>query len=144
MSVVRARVKELRGRKGWSGAELGAQLSEIGVPWNRSVVANFESGRRPSVSVQEVMALAYVLDVAPVNLLVPLDARDYRITPDRVVSSTDVWRWWRGEKALPEASTASARTFYAEVPTEEIKRRGHIIPLPTVYEINEARDLGDS
>lgn len=98
MDAVRARVKELRGRKGWSGADLGEQLSKLGVPWNRSVVANFESGRRPAVSVQELLALALVLDVAPVNLLVPLHSEPYQVTPKGTdpQNALDVWSWMRG------------------------------------------------
>ncbi|MGC8919446.1 helix-turn-helix domain-containing protein [Streptomyces sp. PG2] len=144
MDVVRARVKELRGRKGWSGAELGRELDAVGVPWNRSVVANFESGRRPAVSVQELLALALVLDVAPVNLLVPLDSVPYRVTPvnTETQDSVAVWRWMRGEKPLPGTATTSARTFYAEVPAVEIQRRGHIVPLGTAYDSTEAQDLG--
>ncbi|MGC9381520.1 helix-turn-helix domain-containing protein [Streptomyces sp. MH13] len=136
MDVVRARVKELRGRKGWSGAELGAQLDALGVSWNRSVVANFESGRRPAVSVQELLALALVLDVAPVNLLVPLDSMPYRVTLKNTEpqDSVAVWRWMKGEQPLPGTATASARTFYAEVPAAEIERRGHVVPLGTAVE----------
>jgi transcriptional regulator with XRE-family HTH domain len=136
MDVVRARVKELRGRKGWSGTKLGEELDALGVPWNRSVVANFESGRRPAVSVQELLALALVLDVAPVNLLVPLDSEPYQVTPKKTEpqDSVAVWLWMRGEKPLPGTETAAARTFCAEVPAVEIQRRGHVYPLGTAVE----------
>jgi transcriptional regulator with XRE-family HTH domain len=111
-------VKELRGRKGWSGAELGEHLSRLGIPWNRSVVANFESGRRPAVSVQELIALAVVLDVAPVNLLVPLDSEPYRLTSagTEPFSSGEVWRWMRGQQPLTGTSAAGARIYFAEAP----------------------------
>jgi transcriptional regulator with XRE-family HTH domain len=120
MDAVRSRVKELRGRKGWSGAELGERLSALGVPWNRSVVANFESGRRPTVSVQELLALSLLLDVAPVNLLVPLDSEPYRITPQGsdAYSSGDVWQWMRGHQPLPGTSAAGARVYFAEAPVQ--------------------------
>lgn len=142
MDAVRARVKELRGRKGWSGAELGKKLSALGVPWNRSVVANFESGRRPAVSVQELLALAYVLDVAPVNLLVPLDSEPYRITPEGadVHSSGDVWRWIRGEQPLPGATAAGERIYFAEAPTQI--GRGERDPASGLYEWYEKVDKG--
>ena len=41
--------------------------------WTRIVVTKLETGRRQSVSVEELLALAYVLNVAPVHLLVPWD-----------------------------------------------------------------------
>ncbi|MFE1346984.1 hypothetical protein ACFW57_20600, partial [Streptomyces sp. NPDC058757] len=87
-------------------------------PWNRSVVANFESGRRPAVSVQELLALAVALDVAPVNLLVPLDSEPYKVTPTGTEphSSGEVWRWMRGQHPLNGTSPAAARTYFAEAP----------------------------
>ncbi|MEV0209420.1 helix-turn-helix domain-containing protein [Streptomyces sp. NPDC050788] len=144
--TVRARVKELRRRKGLTAAELGEELAKLGVPWNRAIVTNFELGRRPAVSVQEVMALALVLDVAPVNLLVPLDSQPYRVTPEgaHVQGSGDVWRWLRGDRPLPGTQTAGARTFYAEVPAEEIETRGHVVQLGTAHEISTAGKLDES
>jgi transcriptional regulator with XRE-family HTH domain len=144
MDVVRARVKELRGRNGWSGAELGERLSALGVPWNRSVVANFESGRRPAVSVQELLALALVLDVAPINLLVPLYSEPYRVTPEGTdpQNSVDVWSWLRGEQPLPGASAAGTRLYFAEAPTEV--GRGERDPATGLYEWYEKIDKGGS
>lgn len=142
MDAVRARVKELRGRKGWSGADLGEQLSKLGVPWNRSVVANFESGRRPAVSVQELLALALVLDVAPVNLLVPLHSEPYQVTPKGTdpQNALDVWSWMRGERPLPGASEASARLYFAEAP--RWVGRGDREPVTGLYEWYEKVEGG--
>lgn len=140
MDAVRARVKELRGRKGWSGAELGEKLAALGVPWNRSVVANFESGRRPAVSVQELLALAVVLDVAPVNLLVPLDSEPYRVTPAGTEphSSGEVWRWMRGQQPLEGTSAAGARVYFAETPA--LVGRGERDTATGLYEWYERSD----
>ncbi|WP_420035078.1 helix-turn-helix domain-containing protein [Streptomyces sp. cg28] len=127
MEVLRARVKELRGRNGWSGADLGERLAELGVPWNRSVVANFESGRRPAVSVVEWLALAQVLNVAPVHLLVAPDASDgepYRVTPDLVAPAQDVRAWIRGQYPISSDNLAQ---FHREAPSEEW---GWITPRP--------------
>lgn len=121
-STVRARVKQLRRRKGYTAAQLGERLAELGVPWNRSVVANFESGRRPAVSVHELLALALVLDVAPVNLLVPLADEPYQLAPDRTEGADAVRAWVRGEQPLPGAPPESVRTFYAEVPLADLQR----------------------
>ncbi|QQM42827.1 helix-turn-helix domain-containing protein [Streptomyces liliifuscus] len=140
MEVVRARVKELRGRKGWSGADLGKELSALGVPWNRSVVANFESGRRPAVSVQELLALALVLDVSPNSLLVPLYSEPYQVTPEGTEpqNSGDVWMWMRGQQPLPGTSAAGTRLYFAEVPTQV--GRGERDPVTGLYEWYEKID----
>lgn len=121
-AVIAGRVRELRRRRGWTAADLGARLTEHGVPWNRSIVANFESGRRPDVSVRELLALAVVLDIAPVNLLVPLGSEPYQVTPDRTESADTVRAWVRGEQPLPGSTPEGARTFYTEVSWADLGR----------------------
>ena len=76
----------------------------MGTPWDRSVVANLENGRRASVSVEELFALAYVLDVAPVNLMVPTDKEPppYAPVSDLVVSAQDAREWVRGRRPIGE------------------------------------------
>jgi len=83
---------------------------------DRSTVANIENGRRQRIGVDELLVLAYVLGVAPVHLLVPLDEQWYHVTPDWVTGSGRVRQWVRG--AHPLLST-DKRTFYAEVPEHE-------------------------
>jgi len=99
VDTLRTRVRELRGRAGLTAAQLADQLTRQGVPWNRSIVANFEAGRRPNVSVTELFALAQVLEVAPLHLLVSPDARAtdrYQVTSTRTATATEVREWVRG------------------------------------------------
>jgi transcriptional regulator with XRE-family HTH domain len=147
VGAIARRVKQLRGRRGWTAADLGAQLKERGVRWDRFTVANLESGKRQNVTVVELLALADALGVAVVNLLVPITDEPYRVTAgdiERVESSDVVREWVRGNKPLPGTDTEGQRTFYAEVAMADIQRRGHIVPLGTAYDTTEARDLGDS
>ncbi len=109
-------MREVRKRKGWSAQQLAAQLAGVGLAWDRSIVANLENGRRSSVSVEELLALAYVLDVAPVHLLVPLEEVHYAVTPQWQTSSGRVRRWVRGEHPLPRTDP---RVFFSEVPQQE-------------------------
>ncbi|NEA78040.1 helix-turn-helix transcriptional regulator [Actinospica acidiphila] len=127
-------MKQLRGHRGWTAAELGKRVSRHGPRWDRSIVANFEAGRRRTVSVDELLALALVFDVAPVNLLVPVTDEQYRASAIRTVNANDVREWVRGTKPLPGTSTEAQRTFYAEVAMADIQRRGHIVPLGTAYD----------
>ena len=81
-AVVRDRVKELRERRGWSAAKLAELCAENEMPnLNRDVIANLESGRRPNVTIDEVLVLALVLDVAPVNLFIPVVNHDFSPIP---------------------------------------------------------------
>ncbi len=117
--TISANVKRLRKRKEWTAKELGDRLSALGVPWDRSIVANLENGRRTTVSVVELLALALVLDVAPVHLLVPADAADsdlYQVAPESTASVGQVRAWIRGMAALPGTD---GRTFWSEVPDHE-------------------------
>jgi transcriptional regulator with XRE-family HTH domain len=113
-ALVGARMRELRDGRGWSAQRLADELAQVGIKWDRSIVANLESGRRASVSVEELLALAYVFGVAPVHLLVPVDERPYPIVPTDEYPTSRVRAWVRGEQSLK-----GERTYDTEVPPDE-------------------------
>jgi transcriptional regulator with XRE-family HTH domain len=119
IAVIAQRVKEVRGRKGWNAAQLGKEVSKHGVRWDRFTVANLENGKRQNVTVQELMALALALGVAPINLLVPLGDEQYEITPSRTEGADTVRAWVRGEVALPGTDEWM---FFAEVSMEDRRK----------------------
>ena len=119
--VIAARVRELRDKRRLTAAQLAERMTEAGVKWDRSVVANLESGRRASVSVEELLALAYVLEVAPVHLIVPVDADGwFAVTPDLSTTNEYARAWIRGSVALPGIDE---RQFFSEVPADEWNRK---------------------
>lgn len=69
------------------------------------MLANIESGRRSYVTVAELLTLAYVLDVAPVHLLVPTEVDEdvsddqYAICPDVFLPIPHAREWVRGNHA---------------------------------------------
>ncbi len=78
-------------------AELARRMQAAGIPWTRLVVTKLETGRRQSVSVEELLALAYVLDVAPVHLMVPWDDEaPCRVTGALTQPAAAVRQWVRG------------------------------------------------
>jgi transcriptional regulator with XRE-family HTH domain len=113
--TVARRVKELRTRHGWSAAQLAERMAESGLPWDRFTVANLERGRRQNVTLDEVLTLAYVLDVAPVHLVVPTSgSAGYLVTP-KFITTPDVARTWiRGQMPLGDP-----RIYYSEAPEDE-------------------------
>jgi transcriptional regulator with XRE-family HTH domain len=119
VATIAQRVKELRGRRGWTAAHLGKELGRHGISWDRFTVANLESGKRQNVTVQELYALALALDVSPTNLLVPLDDRPYQITPTRAENADMVRAWVRGEEPLPGSDE---RTYRAEVSLADMRK----------------------
>jgi hypothetical protein len=87
-------------RPPWSAARLADEMTGVGVPWNRTIVANLEGGRRKSLRVHEVIALAWVLDVdSPLDLIVPELRKDpaYPVTPGTLLNRAAVRAWFRGE-----------------------------------------------
>ncbi len=85
------------------GSALAKKLNELGVPWNRTTVAKFETGQRAAISVQELLALAVALSVPPVWLLV--DPRFGNPVPIADGIEADPWgalMWMTGMQPLAE------------------------------------------
>jgi hypothetical protein len=115
--VVAGQVRHLRHRRGWSASDLAAKMTDAGFPWDRSLVSRLETGARENVTLDEVLALAYVLNVAPVYLFVPSDPRvEYQVVPVCTVGVLTARQWVRGQQPLPGADR---REYIAETPPEE-------------------------
>ncbi|MEV5353283.1 helix-turn-helix domain-containing protein [Streptomyces sp. NPDC052693] len=127
--VIARRVSALRQRKGLNRQQLGEAMTAAGVEWNRFTVSSLESGKRQNVTVVELLALARVLDVAPVNLLVPVeDEQRFRVTPNEVLPAHRVRPWVRGIVPLPGMDP---RIFHTEVPLPELRAwSGEDRPVP--------------
>lgn len=118
MPHVSRRVRELRARKGLSAKQVGERMTErCGVTWDRFTVANLETGRRKNLTVDELLALARVLDVAPVHLLVPIDDQPFRMLPKEEQPADRVRAWVCGDEPLPGTDR---RIFRTEVPLDEV------------------------
>ncbi|WP_446218280.1 helix-turn-helix domain-containing protein [Micromonospora sp. IBHARD004] len=128
--VIAERMKALRKKRGWSAAHLALEMKKAGIPWDRSIVASLELGRRATVTVEELLALSYVLSVAPVHLLVPPvgveDRTPYQVVPngpggpDSVLAGSPpypavVRAWIRGQLPMGDP-----RSFFEEVPPSEL------------------------
>lgn len=118
VETVAKRMHDLRKRKGLNATELGKLLEEkADLGWDRFTVANLEQGRRQNVTLSELLALAMVLDVAPVHLFVSLDGDErIAVTPKATYSAASVRAWVRGERPLPGVDP---RVYRTEVPAEE-------------------------
>ncbi|MFJ3094608.1 helix-turn-helix domain-containing protein [Streptomyces hydrogenans] len=130
VATVARRVREVRKRRDLTADQLAERLRGIGLPWERGTVIKLESGYRQNVGVAELLALAVALDVSPLHLLVPVDNRPYRVTPDRTEDSNTVRAWVRGEHALPGMDTHAYET---EVAVQDMqwrisgRPRGHLV-----------------
>ncbi|WP_436785776.1 helix-turn-helix domain-containing protein [Yinghuangia sp. YIM S10712] len=103
-----ARLRKLRGL---TTRQMSALLERNGRAIPASGITRMEKAERP-VTADELMALAVALDVSPVTLLLPADARaDTEITGGGVVDARDAWTWaWCNEPLrLPEREEEAER-----------------------------------
>lgn len=132
--VIAEQVKEQRNKRGISAARLAEKLNEIGIPWDRSIVANFESGRRASVSVEELVALGYVLAVPPALLMFPLGTEDeVRLVQDVEVHPLLALKFFEGHET-PFAGDAFVLADRVE------SWVANALPLSLYRQLDRARD----
>lgn len=117
------RLKEARTRRGWTTKQLADACGAAGaVKLTSAALSNIETGRRDSegvrkreLSIDELVVLAVVLDIAPVHLLgLPDNAEPgtrLQLTPKLAVSDGELLlEWFCGQKALPQSDS---RQFYS-------------------------------
>lgn len=129
------RVRQLRDTRGLSQSKLAALLDTYGVSLTREQLANLEAGRRQSVTVEQVFALAYALNCSPTDLLTPADSGELMRIGDQEVRAQQVRTWMHGGGPLPlpidalddvenaaEFTREREREFHAAKPAEEYRR----------------------
>jgi transcriptional regulator with XRE-family HTH domain len=126
--VVAARVREVRGKRGLTVAELADRCAALGAPELTAQALYKLEGRRPGklrprpVTVDELLVLAAALNVAPVHLHVPPDGSDapYQVTAEVSESRFRARSWIRGLFPLARLPrVGDKRDFWAEVPDDE-------------------------
>ncbi|MCP3769498.1 helix-turn-helix domain-containing protein [Streptomyces sp. MAR25Y5] len=102
---VATEVRRHRQSQGMSAQQLADRCAALGFPIGRSVLANFESGRRPALSVPELLVLAKALGVPPGALLFPVGRVDQvEPLPDRTAAPWDALQWFTGEQPLDRSA----------------------------------------
>ncbi|MCM3687688.1 helix-turn-helix domain-containing protein [Kocuria rosea] len=83
-----------------SAQELAEVCTQLGVPMKRTSIANLENGRRDSISVTDLIAIANALDVPPITLIYPHDQAGAKIeaVPGLPVMTFDALTWFSGER----------------------------------------------
>jgi transcriptional regulator with XRE-family HTH domain len=118
---VARRVRHYRLKRGLSVQKLADICTEeYGLPIKRTVLANFEAGRRPALSVAELLILARILRVPPVLLLFPVGQEaETEMLPGTSVDTWSAAKWFTGEsEEIPgdgeEPQDAEAVRLYRE------------------------------
>jgi hypothetical protein len=97
---------------------LATRCKDRGLPQiTASLITDIELGRRRTVGVDEWIQLAAALDVAPVNLLIPLDSAEQCSLGEKGrYPANSVRQWVRGAKPL---DFTNSRVYFTQVPEEE-------------------------
>jgi transcriptional regulator with XRE-family HTH domain len=100
--TIASEVRRIRLARKLSAQKLADRCARLGFPVPRSVIANLENGYRDSVSVAELLILAFALDIAPVLLTAPLGHQPRtEILPGRELLTWDAVLWQSGETQMP-------------------------------------------
>jgi len=99
---VSGEVRRQRKRVGMSTEALAKACSNLGVPIAANTITNFETGRRVSLKLEELLAYAHALRIPLVSLLFPLDGpQEVSVLPDLVLSTWEAVQWACGAEQLP-------------------------------------------
>lgn len=120
------RIREIRQRYGWTAKELADRCATHGVPQiTATVITNLETRRRSTrqITVDELLVLADVLEVPPVELIAPLGAGEQlEVTPQFHMGALTAIAWIAGDP-LSLTPLIDAQ-FPGAVITEQLLRRG--------------------
>ncbi len=108
--LIGEKVRALRKAQSLSTQRLSDLCTEQGFPVPRNTIVNLETGRKETLSVQELTAIALALDVSPVSLLYPLD-QPAEIAPGQYRNPFHAAQWFAGEwdSVVPGPMTAADR-----------------------------------
>ncbi len=145
--MVARNVRAARKRREWSGARLAEECAKLGYPQiTAEVIGNIERGRRDEhgrrrrdVTVDELVALSEVLEIAPDELLAgPPSPEEFRIfTPEEL--ATMPARMRRAAEAIRsiEEGAKVMQEYFELLGPERVKVR-----LEEARKLREARDDG--
>jgi transcriptional regulator with XRE-family HTH domain len=137
--IAARRIREARKKRGWTVKDLAAECATAGVPHlTAPVITNLETRRRPGreISAEELVALAWVLEVPPVQLLSPLDGTEaLQVVPCEDMDPVNAAAWLSDEDASigPVRLAASSRPEDTE---RALRYRGS--PLTVIRQIRAA------
>lgn len=94
-------------RQGMSAQQLADETKRLGYPISRNQIANYESHRKQTLDIAELMVLATALRVPPIALLFGGNPReDVEVLPGHPVSMVSALAWFTGDDNLADDAVA--------------------------------------
>jgi transcriptional regulator with XRE-family HTH domain len=116
--VFRRRMQQVREQHPMSRRQLSARLAEIGFAMDWTTITKIEQGRKKTVPLEYVFAIAYALDVSPAFLLLPDAKEQVAVAPNvEPEDSVRLELWLRGDEPLPGQDR---RRFLRELPPNRL------------------------
>ena len=134
------RIREARKAKGWRVRDLAAHCAKAGAPHiTATVITNLETRRRVTreITVDELLAIAYVLDVPPLQLISPLGAGErLEIVPGTEMGALEAPGWIADDASVlgPVRMARDGRPEFTEL---LLRRRGRTSALTVIRQIRE-------
>ncbi|MEU6944261.1 helix-turn-helix domain-containing protein [Streptomyces sp. NPDC046316] len=147
-------VRRHRQAQGLSAQQLSDRCADLGMPVQRSVLANLESGRRSTVTVAEVIVLAAALRIAPAELVFPVGYEEkVEVLPGYERTPLTGLEWFAGQGSVsgtPEPDPGltpirAARTHGRVVRimhrklSDRMRMRGQLVEVSDRREVLRAR-----
>jgi hypothetical protein len=123
--AVRANVEKRRGDKNLGYAKLARKLEEIGRPIPELGLRRIEEGNR-RVDVDDLVALAMVLETSPITLLMPVVDESTEMVPvtDKIkFSAAEAWLYLQTDYSGGSVVGLSPRAFFNATKPEWVKGR---------------------
>lgn len=99
-------MRELRDQRGLTLKELAAKCEAIGAAHLTADVLQKTETHRRHVSLNDVIAVAYALNVSPLAIFMPTENVEVKITWDVNAQAQKVLSWWLGHQPRPEVEPA--------------------------------------
>ncbi len=122
--IAARRIREARTRKGWRVKDLAERCAKAGAGnITAAVITNLETRRRPGreITADELLVLAWVLEVPPVQLLSPLGDEALLVVPGEEKGTPDAMAWLTAHDAatFPGRPAPNVRTKTEHEPGPE-------------------------
>jgi transcriptional regulator with XRE-family HTH domain len=147
IEVIAAEIRRVRQARKLSIQQLSDRLAAVGVAIARPVLSNLETGRRPTISVGELFAIASVLEVPPLSLLFPPGRTDrIEVMPGVLAEPGEALTWFEGrlfdDDPLHALGEQSTQTYLEAGDDVERLRRHQLLVQRWATNVRQATLLG--